>query len=102
MNVCVLGSGCLGNCLAIHIAKKHNVVLWARDSSHLSGMKKSRSNPLYLGISVSLRTLSLENNLDVAIEGAEIIISVVPTSGFRAVLESIQKINNNTPCYLGE
>ena len=41
--------------------------------------------------------LTLENNLDLATEDAEIIISVVPTSGFRSVLESIDKINKNIP-----
>jgi glycerol-3-phosphate dehydrogenase (NAD(P)+) len=39
----------------------------------------------------------VENNLDIAIEGAEILISVVPTSGFRAVLNQIQKLNKNIP-----
>jgi len=97
MNVCVLGAGAWGTALAIHIAKQHKVVLWARDSSHISGMKKSRANPLYLGDFLFPKNLILENNLDCAIEDAEIIISVVPTSGFRSVLESIQKINKNTP-----
>ena len=97
MNVCVLGAGAWGTALAIHIAKQHDVVLWARNSSHVSGMQKSRSNPLYLGDFPFPKNLILENNLDLAIEDAEIIIPVVPTSGFRAVLESIQKINKNTP-----
>lgn len=97
MNVCVLGAGAWGTALAIHIAKKHNVVLWARDSSHVSGMQKSRSNPLYLGDFIFPKDLVLENNLDIAIEGAEILISVVPTSGFRSVLNKIQKINKNIP-----
>ncbi|MDB4138511.1 NAD(P)-dependent glycerol-3-phosphate dehydrogenase [Methylophilaceae bacterium] len=97
MNVCVLGAGAWGTALAIHIAKKHNVVLWARDSSHVSGMQKSRSNPLYLGDFIFPKNLALENDLEIAIEGAEILISVVPTSGFRSVLNKIQKINKNIP-----
>ena len=97
MNVCVLGAGAWGTALAIHIAKKHNVVLWARDSSHVSGMQKSRSNPLYLGDFTFPKNLALENDLEIAIEGAEILISVVPTSGFRSVLNKIQKINKNIP-----
>jgi glycerol-3-phosphate dehydrogenase (NAD(P)+) len=97
MKVCVLGAGAWGTALAIHIAKQHKVVLWARDSSHISGMKKSRANPLYLGDFIFPKTLTLEKNLDLAIEDAEIIISVVPTSGFRAVLESIHKINKKIP-----
>jgi glycerol-3-phosphate dehydrogenase (NAD(P)+) len=97
MNVCVLGAGAWGTALAIHIAKKNNVVLWARDSSHVSGMQKSRSNPLYLGDFTFPKNLALENDLEIAIEGAEILISVVPTSGFRSVLNKIQKINKNIP-----
>jgi glycerol-3-phosphate dehydrogenase (NAD(P)+) len=97
MNVCVLGAGAWGTALAIHIAKKHNVVLWARDSSHVSGMEKSRANPLYLGDFIFPKNLALENNLDLAIESAEILISVVPTSGFRSVLNNIQRINKNIP-----
>ena len=97
MNVCVLGAGAWGTALAIHIAKKHNVILWARDSSHVSGMEKSRANPLYLGDFTFPKNLSLENNLDLAIESAEILISVVPTSGFRSVLDYIQRINKNIP-----
>ena len=97
MNVCVLGAGAWGTALAIHIAKKNNVVLWARDSSHVSGMQKSRSNPLYLGDFIFPKNLALENDLEIAIEGAEILISVVPTSGFRSVLNKIQKINKNIP-----
>jgi glycerol-3-phosphate dehydrogenase (NAD(P)+) len=97
MNVCVLGAGAWGTALAIHIAKKHNVILWARDSSHVSGMEKSRANPLYLGDFTFPKNLSLENNLDLAIESSEIIISVVPTSGFRSILDYIQKINKKIP-----
>ena len=71
MNVCVLGAGAWGTALAIHIAKKHNVVLWARDSSHVSGMQKSRSNPLYLGDFIFPKNLALENDLEIAIESCD-------------------------------
>ena len=97
MNVCVIGAGAWGTALAIHIAKKHKVVLWARDASHVSGMEKSRTNPLYLGDFIFPENLIVENNLDLAIEHAEILISVVPTSGFRSVLDHVKKINKNIP-----
>ncbi|KRP06390.1 MAG: glycerol-3-phosphate dehydrogenase, partial [Methylophilales bacterium BACL14 MAG-120920-bin58] len=42
-------------------------------------------------------SLSLENSLEVAIKDAEILISVVPTSGFRSILKDIYRINKNIP-----
>jgi glycerol-3-phosphate dehydrogenase (NAD(P)+) len=97
MKVCVLGAGAWGTALAIHVAKKHDVALWARDSGHVSGMKKSRTNPLYLGDFIFPDSLTLENSLEVAIKDAEILISVVPTSGFRSILKDIYRINKNIP-----
>lgn len=42
-------------------------------------------------------SLTLENSLEVAIKDAEILISVVPTSGFRSILKDIYRINKNIP-----
>lgn len=97
MKVSVLGAGAWGTALAIHIAKKHDVVLWSRDSSHVSGMKKSRTNPLYLGDFIFPENLSVENNLELAIKSSEILLSVVPTSAFRSILKDIYRVNKKIP-----
>ena len=49
LKICVLGAGAWGTALAIHLGKLHPTKLWARNSGHVSGMKKAQSNPLYLG-----------------------------------------------------
>ena len=95
MKITVLGAGAWGTALAMHVAKKNDVTLWARDSSHVSGMQKARSNPKYLGDFDFPKSLNLENNLFQAIEHSKIIISAVPSSGFRKILIDIENFNDN-------
>ena len=93
----MLGAGAWGTALAMHLAKKHHVTLWARDASHISGMHKARSNPKYLGDFNFPKLLELQDSLSKAIYGADFILSVVPTSAFRQILIDIKEINGNTP-----
>jgi glycerol-3-phosphate dehydrogenase (NAD(P)+) len=82
MNVAVLGAGAWGTALAIQAAKKVPVTLWARDSGHISGMQKARTNPKYLGDFKFPESLKLSASLDEAVNFADIIVSAVPTSAF--------------------
>ena len=93
MKVAVLGAGAWGTALAIHLAKKYHVTLWARNRSHISGMKKARSNPKYLGNFLFPENLSLENDLHAAVGPSDLIISAVPTSAFRKLLFELNIIN---------
>ena len=97
MKVCVLGAGAWGTALAMHVAKKTQTVLWGRDSGHISGLKKARSNPLYLGDFIFPDLLSVESNLSKALKGCDLILSVVPTSGFREILTKINQYNGHAP-----
>ena len=97
MKVAVLGAGAWGTALAMQISQKHRVTLWARNAGHVSGMRKARSNPLYLGDFPFNDQLMLEDNLGEAIHDAELILSVVPTSGFRAILKEIKSFNHKAP-----
>ena len=64
MKLTVLGAGAWGSALAMHLAIKYPVTLWARNNGHISGMAKARSNPLYLGDFKFPDQLVLESNLD--------------------------------------
>ena len=97
MKIAVLGAGAWGTALAMQISQKHRVTLWARNAGHVSGMRKARSNPLYLGDFPFNDQLMLEDNLSEAIHDAELILSVVPTSGFRAILKEIKSLNHKAP-----
>ncbi len=93
MKLTVLGAGAWGTALAIHLAKKHNVSLWARDSGHVSGMRKARSNPMYLGDFMFPENLVVDDSLQKATTDTDLILSVVPTSGFREILQKLSNLS---------
>ena len=95
--IAVLGAGAWGTALAIQISHQHEVSLWARNSGHVSGMRKARANPMYLGDFKFNDNLQVEDDLAVAIADADIILSVVPTAGFRDILKQIKALNSNQP-----
>lgn len=95
--IAVLGAGAWGTALAMQISHQHSVSLWARNSGHVSGMRKARANPLYLGDFKFNDNLQVEDDLGVAIADADIILSVVPTAGFRSILKDIKALKSNQP-----
>ncbi len=95
--IAVLGAGAWGTALAIQISQHHKVSLWARNSGHVSGMRKARANPLYLGDFPFHDNLQVEDDLGVAIDGASMILSVVPTAGFRDILQQVKALKSNQP-----
>jgi glycerol-3-phosphate dehydrogenase (NAD(P)+) len=95
--IAVLGAGAWGTALAIHISQQHQVVLWGRNTGHVSGMRKARANPLYLGDFKFNDNLTVEDSLQHAIDDADLILSVVPTAGFRLVLKELKKLGSKQP-----
>jgi glycerol-3-phosphate dehydrogenase (NAD(P)+) len=95
--IAVLGAGAWGTALAMHISQRHQVTLWARNSGHVSGMRKARTNPLYLGDFPFNENLQVEGDLQVAIKDADLILSVVPTAGFRNILKDLKNLNFTQP-----
>lgn len=95
--IAVLGAGAWGTALAMNISQRHQVSLWARNAGHVSGMRKARANPMYLGDFKFNDQLQVEDNLQAALAGADLILSVVPTAGFRAILKDIKSLGCKLP-----
>ena len=95
--IAVLGAGAWGTALAIHVSQRHNVTLWGRNAGHVSGMRKARANPLYLGDFKFNDNLDVEDSLEKTIEDADLILSVVPTAGFRLLLKELKKLGSKHP-----
>jgi glycerol-3-phosphate dehydrogenase (NAD(P)+) len=95
--IAVLGAGAWGTALAINLSQRHQVSLWARNAGHVSGMRKARANPLYLGDFKFNEQLAIEDDLSVALQEADMILSVVPTAGFRGVLQDIKRLGVSLP-----
>lgn len=97
MKIAVLGAGAWGTALALHLARQHPVILWTRNHEHLTAMRESRSNHLYLGDYAFPSTLQLESDLYAALNEADLILSSVPTAGFRHVLREIKASGSKAP-----
>jgi glycerol-3-phosphate dehydrogenase (NAD(P)+) len=97
MKIAVLGAGAWGTALAMHISQQHQVSLWARKAAHVDGMRKIRANPMYLGDFKFNDSLSVESDLSAAFKDADFIVSVVPTCGFRDMLQSIKSLGVKVP-----
>ncbi|CAN1513018.1 GpsA Glycerol-3-phosphate dehydrogenase [Methylophilaceae bacterium] len=95
--IAVLGAGAWGTALAMNISQRHNVSLWARNAGHVSGMRKARANPLYLGDFKFNEQLQVEDDLQTTINDADLILSVVPTAGFRSILKDIKSLGSTLP-----
>jgi NAD(P)-dependent dehydrogenase (short-subunit alcohol dehydrogenase family) len=86
--VAVLGAGSWGTALAKLLADQGlRTVLWARRTDQAAHIQQSRQNEAYLPGFELPDTLEATSELDRALDGAQMVVSVVPTHGLREVLE---------------
>jgi len=89
MNITVIGAGAWGTALAISLATKHQVTLWARDAGQIEEMRAERRNERYLpDISLPVN-LELSADFPAALVAADLVIVAVPTAGLRSTLQQI-------------
>jgi len=97
MKISVLGAGAWGTALAISLASRHQIILWARDVQQVSAMQSCRSNQRYLPELPFPQSLQVTAELDVALADAALLIIAVPVSSFRGVLQGIASMAVATP-----
>lgn len=97
MKIAVLGAGAWGTALAMRASQNHHVSLWTRNQAHLADMAQTRANHQYLGNYHFADSLSLESDLAAAVDESDLVLSVVPTSGFRAVLKQLKAVGSTAP-----
>jgi len=88
--VAVLGAGSWGTAIAISLTRDGNpALLWGRDSAHISSLSSERCNRRYLPDVALPDALQLSSDIEQTVRGAGDIIVVVPSHGFRSMLETI-------------
>ena len=97
MKIAVLGAGAWGTALAMQISRRNPVVLWSRNSQHVTEMAHARCNARYLGNYPFNDNVSLVADLSAAVRDADLILCVVPTPGGRALLKEIKTLVPGTP-----
>ena len=91
--VAVLGAGAWGTALAIHIARNcFPTTLWAHSAAHVAAMQADGVNSRYIpGVSLP-EELVLTSEISDALEGARLILLVVPSHAFRETLHAIKPL----------
>lgn len=92
LNITVLGAGAWGTALALTFASRHSVRLWGRDGKQMEAMAEERENNRYLpGIAIP-DSLALTAALPAALDGADFVLSAVPTNALRDTLRMVAKL----------
>lgn len=97
MKITVLGAGAWGTALAINLATRHAVSLWARDPAQVEAMRNRRSNDRYLPGCGFPDALQLDADLRHALAGCNYLIVAVPVAGLRATLRAVREMRCTTP-----
>lgn len=109
--IAVIGAGSWGTALAILLSgEAYRVSLWGHRSEHVINIRKDKENKTYLPNISFPPSLFPETNLQQAVEGATIVVMVVPSHSYRKVfiklfpfledtcrvISAVKGIENNT------
>jgi glycerol-3-phosphate dehydrogenase (NAD(P)+) len=96
MKIAVVGAGSWGTTLSqLFALRGDSVSLWARRGELAQQMSRTRKNPDYMSkIVLDERIAPITSDLGQALEGAEVVLLAVPTSGFRDVMMEMSRTLN--------
>ena len=89
MRIAVLGAGAWGTALAIQLASRHAVSLWARDAGHCAALQATRANERYLPGFPLPASVQIEPRAATALQGCELAIVGTTVAGLRPALQLV-------------
>lgn len=97
MTIAVLGAGAWGTAMAAHLAARHTVTLWTRDSAHAARLRDKRENNHYLPSVALPPALVVVSDIDAALRDAQLILAATATAGLRDTLERVAAAGASVP-----
>jgi glycerol-3-phosphate dehydrogenase (NAD(P)+) len=91
MHIAVLGAGAWGTAIAIHLAQRHEVTLWARDAALCAAMRNAGANERYLPSQRLPPQLLVTSDLVSALS-APLVLIAVPTGALRETLGRMETL----------
>ncbi|MFK7987767.1 MAG: NAD(P)H-dependent glycerol-3-phosphate dehydrogenase [Sandaracinaceae bacterium] len=89
VDVGILGAGSWGTALATLLAGNgHRVRLWSHLEEHASAVQRDRENKTYLPGFTLPDNIRVTSDPDEALDGAKLVLSVVPSHALRSVLDT--------------
>jgi glycerol-3-phosphate dehydrogenase (NAD(P)+) len=97
MKTAILGAGAWGTALAVALAGRQGVRLWARDAAQAKSIDAARRNQRYLPEIVLPPQLRVTGDIDEALAGAQLVILAAPVAGLRPLAEALHLRNLRAP-----
>ena len=93
-NIAVIGAGAWGTGLAIVLGRKgtHHVHLWAHETDVCELINRQRVNERFLPGRPIPETVSASNDFATVLEGAQIVVSVMPSQHCRGLFERMRPL----------
>ncbi|MFT5207749.1 MAG: glycerol-3-phosphate dehydrogenase (NAD(P)+) [Candidatus Omnitrophota bacterium] len=100
-SISIIGDGGWGTTMAIHLAnKKRSVVLWGAFAKYIEHMRQTRENEKFLPGFILPKNITLESNIEVAIDQSPTIVLAMPSKFFRSVLEQVKPFPTKTKTFV--
>ena len=97
MKIAVLGAGAWGTAISISLAARHDMTLWVRDAAQCTAMRAAGSNARYLpGFTLPVN-IGLETQLAAAVQGSDVVLLAVTTTGLRETLARLRGAGSRAP-----
>jgi glycerol-3-phosphate dehydrogenase (NAD(P)+) len=92
--IAVIGAGAWGTSLAIVLGRKgtHRVRLWAHEAEVIESISRRRTNEKFLPGHLIPEAVAVSSELERVVEGAEILVSVMPSQHCRALFERMRPL----------
>jgi glycerol-3-phosphate dehydrogenase (NAD(P)+) len=95
VNVSVIGAGAWGTTLASLLVARNAVRLWAREPEVVASIQQTHQNRLFLDGVPLADGLVVTNQLDEALDGADIVIVAVPSQFVRTTIAAAEPFVSN-------
>ena len=96
MTICILGAGAFGTALAIALSGTNDVRLWGRNTEKMAEIDSMRESPKLPG-AVLGAGVKVTSDAQVAIRGADFILSVIPLQSTSAILDRVVRYFEGQP-----
>lgn len=97
MHIAILGAGAWGTALAISLARRHYLSLWARQPAHADAMNAARENARYLPGFPFPDALLVGADFAAAIATAELALIATPMAGLRDTTARLAMLRPELP-----